>query len=138
VVRSSRLAVVALAVCAVTHFPLRHDGVPLGLHAFAVGLSVLCTVLALILVVRPGAVVLAGAVVVPAVLAAAHVYGGSLPSAVLSRSVDLVLAPPWLAAPAAAAAALLALTALVVCVASPLPTTRWTPLPPPKTRRAAD
>ncbi|MEW1866948.1 hypothetical protein AB0420_01905 [Streptomyces caelestis] len=138
VVRSDRLAVVALAVCAMAHFPPRYDGVPLGLHALAVGLSVCCAALALILVVRPGAVVLAGAVVVPAVLAVAHVHGGSLPSAALSRSVDLVLAPPWFAAPVAAAAALLALAALVVRVASARPAARRAPSPPPKTRRTAD
>ncbi|MFD7705277.1 hypothetical protein [Streptomyces caelestis] len=138
VVRSGRLAVVALAVCAMAHFPLRYDGVPLGLHALAVGLSVCCAALALILVVRPGAVALAGAVVVPAVLAVAHVHGGSLPWAALPRSVDLVLAPPWVAAPVAVTAALLALTALAVRVASALPTTGRTPLPPPKARRTAD
>jgi len=132
------LAAVALAVCAVTHFPLRHDGVSLGLHAYTVGLSVLCTALALILVVRPGAVVLAGAFVVPALLAAAHAYGGSFPSAVLSRSLDLALAPAWLSAPAAFAAALLALAALVVRVASPLSDGRWTPSPAPKARRVTE
>ncbi len=131
VIWSSWLAAVALAVCAVTHFPLRSDGVPLGLHAFTVGLSVLCTVLALILVVRPGAVVLTGAFAVPAVLAGSHAYGGSYPSSTLSRAVDLALAPAWLATSSAAAAALLALAALVVRVASPLPGTRWSPWPPP-------
>ncbi|CAM5299062.1 hypothetical protein [Streptomyces pilosus] len=131
VVWSSWLAAVALAVCAVTHFPLQRDGVPLGLHAFAVGLSVLCTVLALVLVVRPGALVLAGALLVPAVLAGTHAYGGSYPSSALSRAVDLALAPAWLATSAAVAAALLALAALVVRVASPLPGTRWSPWPSP-------
>ncbi|WP_201263050.1 hypothetical protein [Streptomyces sp. CB02400] len=129
VIWSTRLAAVALAVCAVTHFPLRHDGVPLSLHAFAVGLSVFCTALALILVVRPGAMALAGAVVVPALLATAHAYGDSLPSAALPRSVNLALAPPWLATPTAAAAALLALASLAMHMKSFLPTTRWTPKP---------
>ncbi|MEU9354285.1 hypothetical protein AB0D65_25755 [Streptomyces griseoloalbus] len=135
---SSRLAAVALAVCAMTHFPLRADGVSLRLHALTVGLSVLCTVLALILVVRPGAAALGGAVVVPAVLTAAHTYGGSFPSAALSRAVDLALAPPWLAVPAAAAAALLALAALVIWVAFPLPGGRWSPWPAPKARRVTE
>lgn len=135
---SSWLAAVALAVCAVTHFPLQRDGVPLGLHAVTVGLSVLCTVLALILVVRPGTVVLTGAVVVPAVLAGTHAYGGSFPSSALSRAVDLALAPTWLAASAAVAAALLALAALVVRVASPLPGARFAPWPPPDPHRATE
>ncbi|GGW94503.1 hypothetical protein GCM10010297_15240 [Streptomyces malachitofuscus] len=138
VIWSSWLVAVALAVCAVTHFPLRQDGVPLGLHAFAVGLSVLCTLLALILVVRPGSVVLAVAVVVPTALAAAHAYGGTLPSAVLPRAVDLALAPTWLATSAALAAALLALTALVVRVAFPFPGARWSPWPPPEPHRVAE
>ncbi|MBT3150258.1 hypothetical protein HTV45_05035 [Streptomyces sp. CHD11] len=134
----SWLAAVALAVCAVTHFPLQRDGVPLGLHAFTVGLSVLCTVLALILVVRPGAVALTGAVVVPAVLAGTHAYGGSYPSSALSRAVDLALAPAWLATSAAVAAALLALTALVIRIASPRPGARFAPWPPPDPHRAIE
>ncbi|MGX1310140.1 hypothetical protein RKD24_000259 [Streptomyces calvus] len=138
VIWTSRLTAVALAVCAVAHFPLQRDGVSLGLHAFTVGLSVLCTVLALILVVRPGAVVLVAAVVVPSVLAAAHAYGGSFPSAALTRVVDLALAPPWLAGPAAVMAALLALAALVVRVASALPAGRSTPWPAAEAHRAAD
>ncbi|WP_193511710.1 hypothetical protein [Streptomyces griseoloalbus] len=138
VIWSGWLAAVALAVCAVTHFPLRGDGAPLRLHALAVGLPVLCTVLALLLVVRPGAAALVGAVVVPAVLTAAHTHGGSFPSAALSRAVGLGLAPPWLAVPAAAAAALLALAALVLWVVSPLPGGRWSPWPEPKAHRVTE
>lgn len=135
---SSWLVAVALAVCAVAHFPLRQDGVPVRLHAMAVGLSVLCTMLALILVVRPGAVALAGAVVVPTVLAAAHAYGGSLPTAPLPRAVALALAPAWVAASAALAAALLALTALVVRVSFPPPGTRWNSWQPSEFHQVAD
>ncbi|MEV5933455.1 hypothetical protein ACIQCD_05830 [Streptomyces sp. NPDC093250] len=133
---SSWLVAVALAVCGATHFPLRQDGVPLGLLALAVGLSVLCTLVALILVVRPGAVMLAVAVVVPTALAAAHAYGGTLPSAALPRAVALAVAPAWLTTSAAFAAALLALTALVVRVAFPFG--RWRPWPPPEAHRVAD
>ncbi|MFI9821406.1 hypothetical protein ACIHFC_13150 [Streptomyces sp. NPDC052013] len=135
---SSWLAAAALALCAVAHFPLHHDGRSLRLHAFTVGLVVLCTVLALILVVRPGALVLVAALAVPAVLAATHAYGGSFPSSVLSRAVDLALAPPWLASAAAVTAVLLALTALVVRVASPFPGRRWAAWPPPEARHTAD
>ncbi|WP_125501705.1 MULTISPECIES: hypothetical protein [unclassified Streptomyces] len=137
VVWSSWLVAVALAVCAVAHFPLRQDGVPLGLLASAVGLSVLCTVLALILVVRPGALALAAAVVVPTALAAAHAYGGTVPPAGLPRAVDLALAPTWLAMSAALAAAVLALTALVVRVIFPSPGAHWT-WPPPEPHGVAD
>lgn len=135
---TSWLAAAALAVCAVTHFPLQRDGVSLNVHALAVGLSVLCTVLALILVVRPAVVALMGAVVVPSALAVAHAYGGSFSDAALPRAADLALAPPWLATSAAVAAALLALAALVVRVAAPAPGTRWTPWPPAEPHHATD
>ncbi|MEU0757439.1 hypothetical protein ABZ486_30680, partial [Streptomyces albogriseolus] len=131
-------AAVALAVCAVTHFPLRHDGVSLDAHALAVGLSVLCAVLALILVVRPAVVVLAAGVVAATVPAVAHAYGGSFSDAALPRAVDLALAPDWLATSAAIAAALLALVALVVRVAAPAPGSRWSPWPPAEPHHAAD
>ncbi len=135
---TSWLAAAALAVCAVTHFPLQRDGVSLNVHALAVGLSVLCTVLALILVVRPAVVALMGAVVVPSALAVAHAYGGSFSDAALPRAADLGLAPSWLATSAAVAAALLALAALVVRVAAPAPGTRWTPWPPAEPHHATD
>ncbi|MBL3666131.1 hypothetical protein JL475_09005 [Streptomyces sp. M2CJ-2] len=135
---SSWLAAVALALCAVAHFPLHCDGSALGLHAFTVGLSVLCTALALILVVRPGALVLAPAVVVPAALVGAHACGPSFPSVFLSRAVRLALAPQWLASAAAVTAALLALTALVVRVASPFPGRHWAVWPAPGTHRMPD
>ncbi|GAB2782658.1 hypothetical protein GCM10027073_14200 [Streptomyces chlorus] len=135
---SSWSAAVALAVCAVVHFPLRGDGFSLVPHALAVGLPVLCTTLALFLVVRPGVLVLAAAVVLPAVLAGAHAYGGTFPSAALSRAVGLGLAPQWLAGAAAVVAALLALTALIVRVASPFPGRHWAVWPAPGTSRTPD
>ncbi|CAL9340973.1 hypothetical protein SUDANB130_00274 [Streptomyces sp. enrichment culture] len=135
---TSWLAAVALAVCAVTHFPLQRDGVSLNVHALAVGMSVLCTVLALILVVRPAVVVLGAGVAAATVLAVAHAYGGSFTEATLPRAVDLALAPDWLATSAAIAAALLALAALVVRVAAPPPGTRWSPWPPAEPHHATD
>lgn len=135
---SSWSAAVALAVCAVVHFPLRVDGSSLVPQALAVGLPVLCTTLALFLVVRPGVLVLAAAVVLPAALAGAHAYGGTFPSAALPRAVGLALAPQWLASAAAVVAALLALTALVVRVASPFPGRHWAVWPAPGTPRMPD
>ncbi|MFF5982039.1 hypothetical protein ACFY78_24645 [Streptomyces olindensis] len=128
---SGWLAALALAVCAVAHFPLQRGDASLRLHAFALGLSVLCTVLALLLALRPVAVVLAGAVLVPTVLAGAQAYGSSFPAASLSRAVDLALAPPWLAAAVAVCAALLALVALVFRVLAPIASRDWTPAPAP-------
>ncbi|MFJ4821324.1 hypothetical protein [Streptomyces sp. NPDC088801] len=127
---SGWLAALALAVCAVVHFPLQRGDASLRLHAFALGLSVLCTVLALLLALRPVALVLAGAVLVPTVLAGAQAYGSSFPSASLSRAVDLALAPPWLAASVAGCAALLSLVALVFRVLAPIAARQWAAAPP--------
>ncbi|MFF5954812.1 hypothetical protein [Streptomyces luteogriseus] len=126
---SGWFAALALVVCAVVHFPLQRGDASLRLHAFALGLSVLCTVLALLLALRPVALVLAGAVLVPTVLAGAQAYGSSFPSASLSRAVDLALAPPWLAAGVAGCAALLALVALVFRVLAPIAARQWEAAP---------
>ncbi|MER5835280.1 hypothetical protein ABT116_31740 [Streptomyces sp. NPDC002130] len=126
---SGWLAALALVTCAVVHFPLQRGDASLQLHAFALGLSVLCTVLALLLAMRPVALVLAGAVLVPTVLAGAQAYGNSFPSASLPRAVDLALAPPWLAAGVAVCAALLALVALVFRVLAPIAVREWAAAP---------
>ncbi|MEU4465919.1 hypothetical protein AB0G20_19740 [Streptomyces sp. NPDC024017] len=135
---SGWLAALALAVCAVVHFPLERGDASLRLHAFALGLSVLCTVLALLLALRPVALVLAGAVLVPTVLAGAQAYGSSFPSASLSRAVDLALAPPWLAAGVAGCAALLALVALVFRVLAPIAARQWEATPVSEARGTAE
>ncbi|MFD5341061.1 hypothetical protein [Streptomyces hawaiiensis] len=135
---SGWFAALALAVCAVVHFPLQRGDASLRLHAFALGLSVLCTVLALLLALRPVALVLAGAVLVPTVLAGAQAYGSSFPSASLPRAVDLALAPPWLAAGVAGCAALLALVAMVFRVLAPIAARQWTAAPAPEARGAAE
>ncbi|MGA5200040.1 hypothetical protein [Streptomyces variegatus] len=135
---SGWFAALALAVCAVAHFPLQRGDASLRLHAFALGLSVLCTVLALLLALRPVAVVLAGAVLVPTVLAGAQAYGSSFPSASLPRAVDLALAPPWVAAGVAGCAALLALVALVFRVLAPIAARQWTTAPAPAARGVAE
>ncbi|MFD9984213.1 hypothetical protein ACFWZJ_27950 [Streptomyces massasporeus] len=135
---SGWLAALALVVCAVVHFPLQRGDASLRLHAFALGLSVLCTVLALLLALRPVALVLAGAVLVPTVLAGAQAYGSSFPSASLSRAVDLALAPPWLAAGVAGCAALLALVALVFRVLAPIAARQWEAAPASEAHGMAD
>ncbi|MFC9548792.1 hypothetical protein ACFTXK_29765, partial [Streptomyces sp. NPDC056956] len=135
---SGRLTALLLVLCAAAHFPLHHDGASVRLHALALGLSVLCLMTGALLLVRPGVLVLAVAVTVPAVLAAAHVYGRSLPSAVPSRAVELAVATPWLASAAAVTAALAALAALIVRVASPFPGRRWAAWSPPEAGRLAE
>lgn len=112
----------ALLLCALLWFPLHRDGASLRAYGFALGLSALCAVLAVLLTLRPFVVLLALAVVVPAVLAGAQLYGGRFHSARLSQALDLTLAPNWAAGLAAVCAALVALTALVVRLA-------WQPPP---------
>ncbi|MGW0611458.1 hypothetical protein [Streptomyces sp. NPDC002788] len=126
---SGRLAALALAVCALAHYPLDRGDASLRMHALALGLSVLCTVLALLLALRPVALVLAGAVLVPTVLAGAQAYGSSFPSASLARAVNLALAPPWLAAAVAVCAALLSLVALAFRVLAPIAARQWAAVP---------
>ncbi|MFJ6080131.1 hypothetical protein ACIQI8_01925 [Streptomyces sp. NPDC092369] len=112
----------ALLLCALLWFPLHRDGASLRAYGFALGLSALCAVLAVLLTLRPFVVLLALAVVVPAVLAGAQLYGGRFHSARLSQALDLTLAPNWAAGLVAVCAALVALTALVVRLA-------WQPPP---------
>ncbi|CCK25271.1 putative membrane protein [Streptomyces davaonensis JCM 4913] len=114
-----RLTVAALVVCAVACFPLGRDGSSLRVYALALGMSVACLAVALLLTLRITAPVLAGAVLVPAALAAAQLLDGRLPSTGLSRALDLTLAPAWAAGPAAVCASLAALTALLVHLTAP-------------------
>ncbi|MFD5453160.1 hypothetical protein [Streptomyces sp. NPDC127100] len=113
--------VTALAGCGVAHFPLHRNDASVGGYAVALGMSALCLAVALVLTVRAAVPVLAVAVVLPAALAAAGLYGTAAPSAEVSRTVDLTLAPAWVAVGAAVLASLVALTALCVRVASQAP-----------------
>ncbi|MCX5329321.1 MULTISPECIES: hypothetical protein [unclassified Streptomyces] len=117
----ARLTAVALLLCAVAHFPVHQDGVSLRRYGLVLGLSGLCLLLGLLVAVRPAVPVLAGAVLVPAALAAAQLYASRFDSGRLSAALDLTLAPAWLAGLAAVCAALAALTALVVRLASHTP-----------------
>ncbi|MBZ6088182.1 hypothetical protein KVH02_07550 [Streptomyces olivaceus] len=112
------LTVAVLAGCGVAFFPLHRADASARAYGVALGLSALCLVLALLLTVRPAVPLLAGAVVAPAALAAAKLYGGATPTARVSPVTDLAMAPAWLAVAVAVAAALVALTALCVRVAS--------------------
>jgi len=125
----SRLAALALLACGLLCFPAHRDGASLRVYGFAVGVSALCVVLALLLAIRPAVPVLALAIVVPAGLAAGQLFDGRFHSASLSRALDLPLAPSWLAGTAAVCAALTALTALVVHLASPPPESMLTQRP---------
>ncbi|MGW4544778.1 hypothetical protein ACWEN4_00125 [Streptomyces violaceorubidus] len=113
------LTVAVLAGCGVAYFPLHRGDASAPAYGVALGLSALCLVLALLLTVRPAVPLLAAAVVGPAALAAAKLYGSATPSARVSPVTDLTLAPVWIAVAVAVAASLVALTALCVRVAVP-------------------
>ncbi|MFJ8544029.1 hypothetical protein ACIRFH_18755 [Streptomyces sp. NPDC093586] len=132
------LTVAALAGCGVAYFPLHQNDASVRGYAFALGTSALCLVVALLLTVRAAVPVLAVAVVLPAALAAAKLYGTVTPSAEVSRTVDLTLAPTWTAVGVAVLTSLVALTALCVRVASQAPTRARPARPVTAARRAAD
>ncbi|WP_254401400.1 hypothetical protein [Streptomyces sp. AC555_RSS877] len=114
-----RLAALALAVCALLCFPPHRDGASLRVHGFALGVSALCPLLALLLSARPAVPLLAVAVLVPAGLAAVQLFESRFHSPGLSRALDLSLAPDWLVGTAALCASLAALTALLARLTSP-------------------
>lgn len=116
-----RLTALALLACAVAHFPVYQDGVSLRRYGMVLGLSGLCLLLGLLVAVRPAVPLLVGAVLLPAGLAAAQLYASRFDAGRLSSTLDLSLAPAWVAGLAAVCAALTALTALVVRLASPAP-----------------
>lgn len=132
------LTVAVLAGCGVAYFPLHQGDASARAYGVALGLSALCLVLALLLTVRPAVPLLAVAVVGPAVLAAAKLYGSVTPSARVSPAVDLTLAPTWIAVVVAVLASLVALLALCVRVASQAPARRWSARPMAGASRAAD
>ncbi|MFF8095204.1 hypothetical protein [Streptomyces sp. NPDC016675] len=122
------LTVAVLAGCGVAYFPLHQNDASAQVYAVALGLSALCLVLALLLTLRPAVPLLAAAVVAPAALAAAKLYGSATPSARVAKAVDLTLAPTWTAVAVAVLASLVALTALCARVASQAPV-RFRPAP---------
>jgi hypothetical protein len=130
--------VLALAGCGVAYFPLQQNDATVRGYAFALGLSALCLVVALVLTVRAAVPVLAVAVALPAALAAAKLYGTTAASAEMSRTVDLTLAPVWAAVGVAVLASLVALTALCARVASQAPARSRPARPVARARRVAD
>ncbi|MFE1585387.1 hypothetical protein ACFW6Q_06800 [Streptomyces sp. NPDC058737] len=113
------LTAAVLAGCGVVYFPLHRGDASAQAYGVALGLSALCLVLALLLTVRSAVPLLAAAVIGPAALAAAKLYGSATPSARVSPVTDLTLAPTWIAVAVAVSASLVALTALCVRVAAP-------------------
>lgn len=124
-----RLAALVLLACGLLCFPAHRDGASLRVYGFAVGVSALCVLLALLLMVRPAVPLLMAAVVVPAGVAAGQLFEGRFRSPGLTRALDLPLAPAWVAGTVGVCAALAALTALVVRLAAPAPETVLTARP---------
>ena len=111
-------AAAALLLCGLSYFPLHRDGASGAAYGFALGVSILCVLLAPALVLQGGLPVLALSMVVPAALAAIQLFDGRFHSTRLSQALRITAAPPWLAGLMAALAALAALTALLALVTS--------------------
>ncbi|MEU4876918.1 hypothetical protein [Streptomyces sp. NPDC021608] len=122
----------ALILCGVVHVLVRGGGLPPAVLAVALASSALCVLSALLLVRRPTLGLLAAAVPVPAALAGAQLLAPRVGVAHLSRATEATLAPPWLAAPAAAAAVLTLFVALFVGLARLLGDRRPAPGTPPE------
>jgi len=111
-------AAAALVLCGLSYFPLHRDGASDTAYGFALGVSILCVLLAPALVLHGSVSVLAVATVVPAALAAIQLFDGRFHSTRLSQALRITAAPPWFAGLMAVLAALAALTALLALLAS--------------------
>lgn len=112
------IAAAALVLCGLAYFPPHRDGASGTAFGFALGVSILCVLLAPALVLHGGLFVLAVSMVVPAALAALQLFDGRFHSSRLSQALRITAAPPWLAGLMAVLAALTALTALLALLAS--------------------
>ncbi|MFJ5307053.1 hypothetical protein [Streptomyces sp. NPDC088350] len=112
------IAAVALVLCGLSYFPLHPDGASGPAYGFALGVSVLCVLLAPALILHGSLSVLSVSVVVPVALAAIQLFDGRFHSSRLSEALRITAAPPWFAGLMAVLAALAALTALLVLLAS--------------------
>lgn len=112
------IAAATLVLCGLSYFPLHRDGASGTAYGFALGVSILCVLLAPALILHGGLFVLAVSVVVPAALAALQLFDGRFHSSRLSQALRITAAPPWFAGLMAVLAALAALTALLALLAS--------------------
>jgi hypothetical protein len=112
------IAAAALVLCGLSYFPLHRDGASGTAYGFALGVSVLCVLLAPALILHGGLFVLAVSMVVPAALAALQLFDGRFHSSRLSQALRITAAPTWFAGLMAVLAALAALTALLALLAS--------------------
>jgi len=111
-------AAAALLLCGLSYFPLHRDGASGAAYGFALGVSILCVLLAAAMVLQGGLPVLAVSTVVPAALAAIQLFDGRFHSTRLSQALRITAVPPWSAGLLAVLAALAALTALLALLAA--------------------
>ncbi|MET7573286.1 hypothetical protein ABZT04_33045 [Streptomyces sp. NPDC005492] len=117
-VRPRLMAAVALVLCGLSYFPLHRGGASADAYGFALGVSILCVLLAPVLILRGSLSVLSLSMAVPAALAAIQLFDGRVHSTPLSEALRITAAPAWLAGLMAVLAALAALTALLALLAS--------------------
>ncbi|WP_329264470.1 hypothetical protein OG223_50880 [Streptomyces sp. NBC_01478] len=112
------IAAATLVLCGLSYFPLHRDGASGTAFGFALGVSILCVLLAPAVILHGGLSVLAVSMVVPAALAALQLFDGRFHSPRLSEALGTTAAPSWFAGLMAVLAALAALTALLALLAS--------------------
>ena len=116
--RVARLAALLLLATGAATLPLHREGESPQIYGLVLGAALVCTVLGVLLTIRPAVPLLALALLLPAALAAGQLLHGRMGPAALTRAMDLTVAPGWLAGGAAACAALAALVTLLLAAQS--------------------
>ncbi|MEX3099293.1 hypothetical protein [Streptomyces sp. V2] len=112
--RAGRLTALLLLATGAATLPLHRDGESPQIYGLVLGAALACTILGVLLTIRPAVPVLALTLLVPAALAAGQLLHGRMGPASLTRAMDLTAAPGWLAGGLAACAALASLTTLLL------------------------
>ncbi|MFM9441494.1 hypothetical protein [Streptomyces acidiscabies] len=112
--RAARLTALLLLGTGAATLPLHRDGESPQIYGLVLGAALACTILGVLLTIRPAVPVLALTLLVPAALAAGQLLHGRMGPASLTRAMDLTAAPGWLAGGLAACAALASLTTLLL------------------------
>ncbi|WP_416968892.1 hypothetical protein [Streptomyces sp. 4F14] len=112
--RAARLTALLLLATGAATLPPHRDGESPQIYGLVLGAALACTVLGVLLTIRPAVPLLALTLLVPAALAAGQVLHGRMGPASLTGAMDLTAAPGWLAGGLAACAALASLTTLLL------------------------
>ncbi|MET8982443.1 hypothetical protein ABZX85_43380 [Streptomyces sp. NPDC004539] len=116
--RAARLTALLLLATGAATLPLHRDGESPQIYGLVLGAALACTILGVLLTIRPAVPLLALTLLFPAALAAGRLLHGRVGPATLTRAMDLTAAPGWLAGGVAACAALAALTTLLLAAQS--------------------